>query len=154
MKPSKDEHFLRMASLCSLRTTCARRGVGCVLVDKIGHVLATGYNGVARGLSHCNENNPCSGSTSSGGKDLDKCEAIHAEQNALLQCSDVEKIHTCYTTTFPCIHCLKLLLNTSCERIVYIRDYHHERAKELWLESGRTLTQVDLYGHTIVTEEG
>lgn len=134
----KHEYFLQLAELAAKRGTCVRRQVGCVLVDNHGHVLSTGYNGVARTLPHCIEA-PCGGAIYDAGQGLDKCEAIHAEQNALLQCSDVEKISICYTTTFPCIHCLKLLLNTGCETIVYRRDYHHPRAKELWTLANRKM---------------
>jgi hypothetical protein len=37
------------------------------------------------------------------GTGLDVCEAIHAEQNALLQCKDVEQIDTAYVTAMPCM---------------------------------------------------
>ena len=83
-----DFYFLRMALLVSERGTCVRRKVGCILVNKKNHVLATGYNGNPSGFSHCLDN-PCKGANSTSGKDLDKCEAIHAEQNTLLQCKDV-----------------------------------------------------------------
>ena len=109
-----DFYFLRMALLVSERGTCVRRKVGCILVNKKNHVLATGYNGNPSGFSHCLDN-PCKGANSTSGKDLDKCEAIHAEQNALLQCKDVYDIHTVYCTVSPCIHCVKLLLNTSAK---------------------------------------
>ena len=66
-----------MALLVSERGTCVRRKVGCILVNKKNHVLATGYNGNPSGFSHCLDN-PCKGANSTSGKDLDKCEAIHA----------------------------------------------------------------------------
>jgi dCMP deaminase len=72
------------------------------------------------------------------GQGLDACEAIHAEQNALLQCRDVHLIKTCYLTLSPCITCVKLLLNTSCERIVFIEEYVDARPKDLWEAAGRT----------------
>lgn len=133
-RPDKDVYFLRMARLVASRATCARRAVGCVLVDEHGHVLATGYNGVAAGQPHCTEF-PCSGADCAPGQGLELCEAIHAEQNALLQCADVQRIRTCYTTTAPCITCTKLLLNTPCERIAFIEEYPHPRARELWVNS-------------------
>ena len=52
-RPNKTTYFLAMAKLVSTRGTCARRRVGCVLVDKYGLVLATGYNGNGRGQGHC-----------------------------------------------------------------------------------------------------
>lgn len=54
-RPSKDEWFKEMALLVSRRSTCHRLAVGCVLVNSRGHVLSTGYNGVAAGLMNCNQ---------------------------------------------------------------------------------------------------
>ena len=137
-----------------------RRAAGCVLLDRIGHVIATGYNGVSKGQRHCNEEvvegqvskwegiwkaesmtdttlihypYACQGAGSPSGSNLDACQAIHAESNALLQCRDVWQIWTCYTTVSPCMWCVRLLLNTSCERIVFLEEYPHAQAREEWL---------------------
>ena len=77
------------------------------------------------------------------GEDLDKCEAIHAEQNALLQCKDVNEIDRVYTTLEPCVHCTKLLLNTSANQIIYGEKYVHNLARELWESSGRGYTFIN-----------
>lgn len=111
--------------------------------------MATGYNGVAAGQPHCNERvmNPeetfgplyphaCAGTRAPSGVALDACGAIHAEQNALLQCRDVYAIETCYVTTQPCVSCLKLLLATSCQRLVYLEPYQ-ATSLDLWTSAGR-----------------
>lgn len=135
-RPSFDEYFTDMAKLVSSRATCIRRKAGCVLVDVRGHVLATGYNGVGAGLPHCIDS-PCPGSVAKSGRSLDACQAIHAEQNALLQCRNVYEIHTAYVTASPCIHCVKLFENTSTERIVFAERYAHDSpARKEWLRSG------------------
>jgi len=121
-RPSHDEYFLEMAKLAATRSTCARRQVGCVLVNKRNHVLATGYNGVAAGVPHCIET-PCAGATAASGESLDLCQAIHAEANALLQCKDVFEIETVYCTASPCVHCTKLLMNTSARVLVFDEVY-------------------------------
>lgn len=131
-----DDYFMMIAAVVGRRSTCRRRRVGCVLVDRHGHILATGYNGVPMGFPHCLDT-PCAGATLPSGEGLDKCMAIHAEQNALLQCSDVFAIAKCYTTCSPCIHCVKLLLNTSCREIVFACEYPHIESKRLWLKGGR-----------------
>lgn len=78
----------------------------------------------------------CAGATAPSGTQLESCEAIHAEQNALLQCRDVFSIVTCYVTHSPCITCVKLLLNTSCQRIIFRERYAHDAAAhELWMKS-------------------
>lgn len=131
-RPSKDEYFLAIALLVATRATCARRSVGCVLVNQMGHILATGYNGVAKGDIHCIES-PCEGAGFPSGEGLDACQAIHAEQNALLQCKNVWDIYTAYVTHSPCSHCVKMLKNTSCERIVFLEAYaHNTNAAKQW----------------------
>lgn len=138
-RPDIDEYFIDMVKVVASRGSCARRKVGCVLVNDKGHVIGTGYNGKHTGAEEC-YNNPCSGADSKSGENLDKCEAIHGEANALLQCKDVYDIHTAYVTASPCIHCTKLLLNTSCIRIVYIEEYPAP-SKALWLNAGRIWEQ-------------
>ena len=135
-RPKIEDTMMAVAVSMGERSTCRRRRVGCVLVNGRNHILATGYNGVASGQTHCIDV-ACQGANQPSGSGLDLCEAIHAEQNALLQCSDVYSIDTCFTTTSPCIQCVKLLLNTSCKTIVFGLDYSQQRPKELWLQAGR-----------------
>lgn len=142
MRVSKGEYFSEMAKLVSTQATCARRQVGCVLVNKRNHVIATGYNGNAAGQPHCIEVK-CPGADLPSGTGLDACEAIHAEANALLQCKDVYEISKAYVTASPCIHCVKLLLNTGCEEVVFIDEYPHYEARHLWEEAGRKWTKFE-----------
>ena len=112
-------------------------------VNKKNHIIATGYNGNPSGFIHC-INKPCQGANSPQGEDLDKCEAIHAEQNALLQCKNVYEIDRVYTTLEPCVHCTKLLLNTSANQIIYGEKYVHDLSRKLWESSGRGYTYINL----------
>lgn len=143
IRPTRDEWALSVAKLTAERATCHRRRVGCVLLNARGHVLATGYNGNAAGLAHCNElvgagfPNRCPGSDAPAGKP-NGCQSIHAEQNALLQCRDVYAIDAAFITDSPCMVCVKLLLNTSCQRVVFTNEYPHPEAKALWESAGRT----------------
>jgi dCMP deaminase len=170
MRPSKDQWAMDLALLTAKRSTCLRRQVGCILTDVRGHVLATGYNGVAAGMPHCNQEtgrepapthlkidpalrfpiyaNACLAASAASGTNLDGCEAIHAEQNALLQCRDVHAIHTCYVTASPCMTCTKLLLNTGCTRIVFAEEYPQPEAGRLWKKGHRQwIHQSELHPH-------
>lgn len=156
MRPDKDHWAMELVRVTAQRSTCLRRQVGCVLLNARGHVLATGYNGVAAGLPHCNhldeihdfkndyvsEPFACPGAHAPSGTNLDGCQAIHAEQNALLQCRDVYEIHTCVVSASPCMTCTKLLLNTGCQRILFDEEYPHTEAAELWRGAGRIWEQL------------
>lgn len=155
-RPTKDEFLMELAQVASRRTTCIKRAVGCVLADEAGHVLSIGYNGVAAGMPHCNEDirrpgallgstepyypHSCPGHCLPSGQD--SCEAVHAEQNALLQCKDPREIHTAYVTTSPCKPCVKLLMNTGCRRIIFLTEHTDHWPKEQWLKLGREWEQL------------
>jgi dCMP deaminase len=154
-RPPKAETWLAVASTIAKQSTCLRRQVGCVLTDHRGHVLATGWNGVASGQPHCNDDagaiapkyehradflaanypNACTGATAPPGTSLDACQALHAEWNALLQCENVYAIQTVYCTASPCMTCVKLLLGTGAREIYFLEEYPAPGAKELWQKS-------------------
>lgn len=140
-RPTVDVYMMAMAMLAASRATCSRRAVGCVLTNRLHHIIATGYNGPPRGVVHCSLR-PCPGANAPSGQGLDACMATHAEQNALLQCKDVEEICTAYVTAQPCITCTKLLLNTGCTNIVYLEPYPHEMAQTLWSDAGRCMSML------------
>jgi dCMP deaminase len=121
MRPTHEQYFMEIAKVVATRSPCLHRQVGCVLVDKHNHILATGYNGPAKGTGHC-----VTCSRAVPGRDLYTCNAVHAEMNALLQCSNVFEIETAYITINPCQICTRLLLNTSCNGIIYGDIYTKE----------------------------
>jgi dCMP deaminase len=137
-RPTRDDWAMSIAKITAKQSTCKRRAVGAVLVNFKGHILATGYNGVASKQPHCiDAEHACVGADTPIGVSSDTCQALHAEQNALLQCKNMYDIHTAYVTLSPCITCCKLLLNTSCQRIVFLDEYPHGASKELWTSAGR-----------------
>lgn len=145
MRLSIDQWAMTLAVDTAKRSTCVRRSVGCIILNSRGHVMASGYNGVASGLPHCYEpGHSCKGALAPSGTNLDGCQAIHAEQNALLQCRDVYAIETIYVTASPCLTCTKLLLNTSCKRVVFLERYPHDEAERLWLLSGRAWEKLEI----------
>ncbi len=137
MRLSRDAVGIALAQDWALRGTCKRRQVGCVLFDADGVELSSGYNGPASGEPHCIDF-PCPGAGLKSGEGLELCEAIHAEANALLKCPDVRRIHTAYITHSPCLHCVKLLKNTGCFRIVFLHPYAHDEAsRAFWIRGNK-----------------
>jgi dCMP deaminase len=140
MRLNKDHYFMELAKVAAMRATCIRKQIGCVLVDRRGYVLSIGYNGVPHKITHCDTENPCKGHTLPPGQD--SCLAVHAEQNSILQCRDPWAIETAYVTLSPCKPCLKLLLNTSCRRIVFLEELEDTFSRNLWLSTGRDWVQL------------
>lgn len=117
MRKDWDSYFLDIAFQVASRSTCPRRSVGAVIV-KDKRIKGTGYNGSPSGLAHCTEEG-CLITN-------DHCiRTIHAEVNALLECSpDERKDATIYITDRPCAECSKLIISSGIKRVVYGRDYH------------------------------
>jgi len=122
MRLSHDQYYLAMLKLVAQRSTCVRRAVGAIIVDEKNRVLSTGYNGVPSGFQHCSAIHPCAGALDLSG-DTRQCMAVHAEQNALLQCSRLDLAHTLFVSCSPCFTCAKLLANTSIRRVVCLEVY-------------------------------
>ena len=138
-RPTWDEYFMEMAELARKRSTCLRRGVGAVIV-KDNRVIATGYNGVPRGIRHCEETGCLRQQLNvPSGKMHELCRGLHAEQNAIIQAacmgSSIEG-GTLYCTTQPCVICTKMIINAGINRVVIKEAYPDELAQEMAAEAG------------------
>lgn len=132
--------MMSIARVLSFRATCRKLAVGAVLINDRFQIIGTGYNGVPRNYPHCSQY-PCEGADQPAGSDT--CIAVHAEQNALMQCHRVEDIFCLYCTHAPCMRCTKMLLNTSCSCIVFgCETPMDNRAAELWKAMGRAWNQL------------
>ncbi|MCA0970016.1 ComE operon protein 2 [Halobacillus litoralis] len=140
---SWNQYFMAQSYLLKSRSTCERLAVGAVVVrDK--RMIAGGYNGSVTGGVHCIDE----GCYVVGGHCV---RTIHAEMNALLQCSkfgvatDGAEI---YVTHFPCIHCTKAIIQAGIKAVYYSEDYKNDPyAIELLQQAGvrtkKVLLQVD-----------
>ena len=143
-----NDYYMNIAVQVSLRSTCSRRRVGAVIV-KNNNILSTGYNGSPSGLPNCIEfNGRCYRSKHNipSGEALDKCYAVHAEQNAIMNAlkngNDLQGA-SIYVTTFPCSTCSKLIIQSGIKELYYIDTYNDLFTKELLKESGIKLQSVD-----------
>jgi len=117
MRPTFNDIYMKMAELIAMRSTCSRRQVGCIITTFDNtRVLSVGYNGNAKGLP-----NQCDNPTEHG-----KCGCIHAEENALIACSELaitpKKV---FVTVFPCVMCLKKIVQLqNVKEIHFLDDYY------------------------------
>ncbi len=148
-RPDWEIYFLKIAQLASTRSTCLRRQVGAVLA-KDKNILATGYNGVPSGISHCldigcfreQQHVP-------SGQRHELCRGLHAEQNAIIQAaSHGVSIQgaSLFCTNFPCVICSKMLINAGIEAIFYLEGYSDSLSEEMLKEAGMKIHHIEIEG--------
>lgn len=119
---TREELFIEIAQLVSLRSTCNRKRVGAVLVrDK--RVVAMGYNGVLPGID------PSKGVDEEGNS-----KTVHAEANLIAYCAKNgirTQNTTLYTTLAPCEKCAELIIQAGIIKVVYIENYRDPAGVEL-----------------------
>ena len=143
---SWDEYFMAQSHLLSLRSTCSRLSVGATIV-KDKRIVSGGYNGSIKGDEHCID---------VGCKVVEgHCvRTIHAEINAILQCSKFgvgTEGATIYVTHFPCLNCTQSIVQAGIKEICYANDYrNNEYARELLEKSGVVVRKVDYDVNNVV----
>ena len=139
IRPGWDEYFMEITRLVARRSSCLRRQVGAVLV-KDKNILASGYNGVPTGITHCAETGCLRAKLNvPSGERHELCRGLHAEQNAIIQAAkhgtNIDGA-TLYSTTMPCIICAKMIINAGIKRVVYEEGYADQLSMEMVAESG------------------
>ena len=134
MRPSKNKYYLDIAAEVAKRSTCLRRQYGAVIV-KNDEIIATGYNGAARGEKNCcdayTECPRASKPHNSG--DYSDCPAVHAEMNAITSAARKDMIGaTLYLSGWdngerikyatPCPICSRLIKNAGIDRVIGSED--------------------------------
>ena len=143
---SKDDYFMKIAEVVSMRSTCIKREVGSVLV-KDSHILSTGYNGSPSGFKHCTPET-CVRQNLKSGEKPELCRGVHAEINCIIQAAihgtSIQGNTTLYSTHFPCMSCLKLIINAGIKKLVYKEGYNMENKikEELLNESKLNVQQL------------
>lgn len=108
-RPTLDDYFAQLLPIVATRGTCIRRKVAAIVTDEAGHLLGTGYNGPPAGDRHCVDH-PCEGAQDKSGNNR-RCQAIHAEMNALLQAGvRLPEATRIYVSLTPCFDCAKLIV--------------------------------------------
>lgn len=115
---SIDQYYMKIADVVSMRSTCLRHKFGCVIV-KDDQIISTGYNGAVRHALHCLDVGCIRDRMNiSSGTMMEICEAVHAEQNALLQAGRFAKKGTLYINGTPCKTCSKMIVNSRIKKVV------------------------------------
>lgn len=135
-RPSREEYYMAIAELASTRSTCQSRRVGAIIV-KDDNPISFGYNGPAKGVSHCDEVGGCRRRCMpdyKSGAYLELCPASHAEQNAIAFAArhGISTVGaTVYVNTFPCKDCMNSLINAGISKIIYDSDYNADLSSNI-----------------------
>lgn len=141
LRPSWDSYFMKFTDFAAQRCNCMRRRVGCVIVRN-NRIIATGYNGTARGIKNCNEGGcpRCNNAAGNGtGVGLNTCLCLHAEENALLEAgrARVEDGAILYCNTCPCLTCTIKIVQCGISEVVYSQSYSmDELSAKVFSEAG------------------
>ena len=125
---SKNKYYLEIASKVALRSTCLRRAYGAVIV-KNDEIIATGYNGSARGEENCCDTGKCWRQENNipAGERYEECVAVHAEDNAISQAGRESIGATLYLAGFengksisavPCAMCERKIKNAQIHEVI------------------------------------
>lgn len=131
---SKEDTYLNCAEVFAYRSTCLKRKYGAVIV-KDDVVISTGYNGSPRGKENCCDIGECPRIKRGmhQGEGYGICKAIHAEANALMNCSREQTIGAdLYLTGInpadaivhkakPCPLCARMIIQAGIRK-VYLRQ--------------------------------
>lgn len=149
MEPRWSKYFMSVCDVVASNSSCHSHQIGAILVrDKI--VVATGYNGPARGVPHCggdrldldhNLRSELLGTDSTGpisegtcprqllgyssGQGLEWCIAAHAEQNTIANAARVGVMtfgtHLWMNDVIPCKNCLINLINAGVN-VIFVKE--------------------------------
>ncbi|MGD0073869.1 MAG: cytidine/deoxycytidylate deaminase family protein [Candidatus Binataceae bacterium] len=145
-RPSWDQYFMTITRTVAERSTCGRAKVGAVIV-RDRNILATGYNGSPAGLPHCLDAGCLiyESRTPDGEIEQNCYRTIHAEMNAITQAAKngaAIRDADIYVTHTPCIHCLKVLINTGIRNIYFEKEYKRHTVADLLKYSTIKMTQI------------
>ena len=131
-----DKRYMRMATIWSENSYCARRKVGALIV-KYMMIISDGYNGTPAGFENiCEDDNG-----------VTKPYVLHAEANAITKIArsgNSSEGATLYVTASPCIECAKLIIQAGIKRVVYAEKYRLEEGLDLLRRANIELVYLNL----------
>jgi len=155
--PYESESIMALAYANSLRSQCMQRKVGAVIADTNGNIFSSGYNEVPLMELPCttqygicyrkyaksqiedifeSDQTDIKEKVMDKVKFLEKCRALHAEENAILNIAKFGSSSaligsTLYTTTYPCNLCANKIAQVGIKKIVYFEPYPVQEAKKI-----------------------
>lgn len=142
---SWDEYFMGVAALSSKRSKDPNTQVGACVVNQDKRIIGIGYNGFPMG---CSDQRFPWGKTDDNYLNTKYPYVVHAEPNAILNCTSSLKDATLYVTLFPCNECAKLIIQSGIRHVVYASDKYHDTessiaSRRMFDSAGITYTKME-----------
>ena len=161
--PTLVETLMAAAYTSGRRSRCIKRKVGAVITNKYDQIISSGFNGVPRSLKECisikgecyrdlereklakelckilkyEDEEKAYELVKGKIKLLEKCRALHGEENAILNLvgRGVDLTDsTIYVTTYPCNLCANKIVQSGIKKVVYFEPYPVEEAKKILMD--------------------
>ena len=120
--PSWSKYFMNMAETASTRSKDPFTKVGAYIVDKNNRTISSGFNGMVEGMLE---------DDFLWQRPTKYDFVLHAELNAILNCSKSPKGGKIFITLFPCKNCAKAIAGAGIKK-VYYKD--HELNSKSYLD--------------------
>ncbi len=143
-----NNYYMSLAYLEKEKSTCARRGVGAIIV-KDNLIIGRGFNHTVVGSKPCTidtcirlKNNIKSGTRQ------EYCVATHAEQAAIIDAYkngyNLEG-SSIYITDSPCVICARLICEFGIKEVFFKDSYPDELSFEILENAGITVEKISDY---------
>jgi len=130
----KENWYMEIARVISMRSTCIRAHAGCVII-KNDAVISQGYSGSPRGEPNCCDLGVCKRDELMipPGERYELCEAIHAEMNAIINAART-RVNVTEGTMYiylerldgqktmygsPCKMCMRVIKNVGIKNYIF-----------------------------------
>ncbi len=139
-----DRRFLNLAKFIAQWSKDPSTQVGCVIVDPMKRIVATGFNGLPAGVSDTIER--------LSNRDIKYEMVVHAERNAIIDAKrDLSGMSIYVWPIMPCSVCASMIIQAGISRVIaprtdnqrLIEACNFHLSEEMFSETEITLLQVD-----------
>jgi dCMP deaminase len=141
---SWQDYFMGIAMLSSQRSKDPNTQVGACVVNQSGRIIGIGYNGFPDG---------CGDDHFPWGRKGDWLKTkypyvVHAELNAIMNCTEKPNNCTLYVTLFPCHECAKAIIQSGIKSVVY----QNENKRKAYADSVQATIKMFDYAGVYITK--
>lgn len=125
---SWDQYFMGIAKLSAFRSKDPNTQVGACIVSPDNKIVGVGYNGLPWG---CNDKDFPWNHREGDLYDTKYAYVVHAELNAILNSTHNLKGCRIYVSLFPCNECVKAIIQSGINLILYEDDKYNKVPSDL-----------------------